>query len=252
MMSSTKFPQQPARKNTTTGGAISHDEINEGRLASPRTPPQERRYLSDASAAIETGMGGGHRRLESLRDVSAGACSAPRGARRPRDRQPREDRLPHLRCRLSRSRRSLGTASARDGGIAVTHEYPPNRALDSVSISRLSLRGDRASSRGCRRRYTRNSHVDRANPTIDPTKNPATTPMTRPPVMRLVRLGAHHRPRLSMLQRQERPVNTRARAGRRRARVTASLPRRRRPRRTSAFPRPTGPPRHASRIGRAS
>jgi len=25
-----KFPQQPARKNTTTGGVISHDEINEG------------------------------------------------------------------------------------------------------------------------------------------------------------------------------------------------------------------------------
>src|SRR5207247_5233726 len=55
-ISSMKFPQQPARKNTTTGGVISHDEINEGRLASPRTPPQERRYLSDASAAIETGM----------------------------------------------------------------------------------------------------------------------------------------------------------------------------------------------------
>jgi hypothetical protein len=150
------------------------------------------------------------------------------------------------RCSYNCSTMSLGIMTAADAAASVG----ASAAKIAASASRWTSVA--ASSRGCRRRYTRNSHVDRANPTIDPTKNPATTPMTRPPVMRLVRLGAHHRPRLSMLQRQERPVNTRARAGRRRARVTASLPRRRRPRRTSAFPRPTGPPRHASRIGRAS
>jgi hypothetical protein len=33
-------------------------------------------------------------------------------------------------------------ASARNGGIPVTHEYPPNRAFDSVSISRVSALRD--------------------------------------------------------------------------------------------------------------
>ena len=65
-------------------------------------------------------------------------AALPRRSRR----QPRQDRLPHLRRRLSRWRRSLRAASARHGGVPVTHEYPPNRAFDSVSISRVSALRD--------------------------------------------------------------------------------------------------------------
>ena len=43
-----------------------------------------------------------------------------------------------LRARLSWWRRSLRAPSARDGGVPMTHEYLPNRAFDSVSISRVS------------------------------------------------------------------------------------------------------------------
>ena len=80
-------------------------------------------------------------------------AALPRRSRR----QPRQDRLPHLRRRLSRWRRSFRAASARDGGVPVTHEYPPNRTFDSVSVSRVSalarLRLDAAAARVPRDRH---------------------------------------------------------------------------------------------------
>ena len=52
--------------------------------------------------------------------------------------QPRQDRLPDLRRRIPPGRRSFCAASARRGGIPVTHEYPHNPMLDSVTISRVT------------------------------------------------------------------------------------------------------------------
>ncbi len=59
-------------------------------------------------------------------------------------RQPREDRLLHLRRRLPPWRRSFRAASAHRGGIPVTHEYPRNPTLDSVGLSRVSALSDYA------------------------------------------------------------------------------------------------------------
>src|SRR5262249_24745736 len=112
---------RPRRERDPRLGARSRSAVLRRPSAFPRLPNRVRGRRSGASP----GRGTLHVALP----------------RRPR-RQPRKDRLPDLRRRLSRSRQSLGTASARDGGVPVTHEYPPNRALDSVSISRVSALRD--------------------------------------------------------------------------------------------------------------
>ena len=48
-----------------------------------------------------------------------------------------QDRLPDLRRRIPRWRRSFRAASARHGGLPVTHEYPRDWAFDSVTEGRV-------------------------------------------------------------------------------------------------------------------
>ena len=56
-------------------------------------------------------------------------------------RQPRADRLPHLRRRVARRSRAVRAASARHGGVPVTHEYPSNDIYDSVTEARVNALG---------------------------------------------------------------------------------------------------------------